>query len=166
MMRSSNNVMQRGVALTQTSMLAAVASIVAGIQLDLCESDQDTADRLGVSAGTIGNARNRKGSLAMLTVMKIGEVYGLDRLAPLFHLIGGKLAPESAVCTSDNNLPIGAAQGQMFLAKALADQRIDDTEIAEGASDIEAAGQVYDALRYRLNTLRAEGLIVTRMGVA
>ena len=31
-------------------------------------------------------------------------------------------------------------------------------------SDIEAAGQVYDGLRYRLNTLRASGLIFTKIG--
>ncbi|SCW56720.1 hypothetical protein SAMN02927924_01413 [Sphingobium faniae] len=163
MLRSSN-VLPRPIALTQTSMQNAVASIVKGIQSDTGESDQDTADRLGVSAGTIANARNGKASLSMLTVMKIGEVYGLERLAPLFHLIGGKLAPEAAVCTSDRDLPIGAARGQMFLAEALADNRIDDTELAKGAEDIEAAGQVFDALRYRLNVLRASGIIVTRMG--
>lgn len=165
-MMHRNNVLPRGIPLTQSSMLDAVGSIVKGIQLDTNESDQDTADRLGVSSGTIANARNGKAALSMLTVMKIGEVYGLHRLAPLFHLIGGKLAPEAAVCTSDHDLPIGAARGQMFLARALADQSISDTELAEGAADIEAAGQTFDALRYRLNNLRAGGIIVTRLGDA
>lgn len=164
-MTQRNNVLRRTEPLTQSSMLAAVSSIISGIKADTGETDQDMADRLGCSAGTIGNAGNRKAALSMLTVMKIGEVYGLHRLAPLFHLIGGKLAPEDAVCTSDHDLPIGAARGQMFLAKALADQVISDGEIAEGAGDIEAAGQVYDGLRYRLNGLRASGLIFTRTGV-
>lgn len=163
-MTAPDNVLQRSIALTQTSMLSAVSSIVSGIQADTGETDQDTADRVGVSAGTIANARNRKAALSMLTIMKIGEVYGLERLAPLFHLIGGKLAPEAAICTSDHDLPIGAARGQMFLAKALADQVISDGEISEGAGDIEAAGQVYDGLRYRLNLLRANGLVFTKIG--
>ena len=163
-MMQRTKILQQKLPLTQTSMLASVASIICGVQSDEGETDQDMADRLGVSAGTVANARNRKGALSMLTVMKLGEVYGLDRLAPLFHLIGGKVAPEEAVCTSDHDLPIGAARGQMFLAKALADRSISDEEVADGASDIEAAGQVYDGLRYRLNTLRASGLIFTKIG--
>lgn len=162
-MTHRNNVLPRSVTLTQSSMLGAISSIIAGIQADTDESDQDMADRLGCSSGTIGNARNRKAALGMLTVMKIGEVYGLHRLAPLMHLIGGKVAPEAAVCTSDHDLPIGAARGQMFLARALSDQVISDTELAEGAADIEAAGQTFDALRYRLNNLRATGIILTRV---
>lgn len=163
-MTQRNNVLQRNVTLTQSSMLAAVSSIIVGAQADTGDTDQDMADKLGCSVGTVANARNRKAAMNMLTVMKIGEIYGLDRLAPLMHLIGGKLAPEAAVCTSDRDLPIGAARGQMFLAEALADHRIDDSELANGAEDIEAAGQVFDALRYRLNVLRASGIIVTRMG--
>jgi hypothetical protein len=54
----------------------------------------------------------------------------------------------------------------MFLAKALSDQIISDGELADGAADIEAAGQTFDALRYRLNTLRAGGIIISRMGGA
>lgn len=165
-MTQQGNVLQRNMALTQNSMQAAISSIISGIQADTLETDQDTADRLGVSAGTIANARNRKAALSMLTTMKIGEVYGLERLAPLFHLIGGKLAPEAAICTSDHDLPIGAARGQMFLAMALSDQIISDKEICEGAGDIEAAGQVYDGLRYRLNGLRSSGLVFTKLGGA
>lgn len=161
---SSNKVLPRSVTLTQSSMLSAVSSIIAGIQAETQQTDQDMADSLGCSAGTVANARNRKAAMGMFTVMKIGEVYGLDRLAPLMHLIGGKVAPEAAVCTSDHDLPIGAARGQMFLARALADQVISDAELADGAADIEAAGQTFDALRYRLNSLRASGIIVTRLG--
>lgn len=163
-MADRNNVLPRPVDLTQTSMLAAVSSIITGIQADTGETDQDVADKLGCSQGTVANARNRKAAMGMLTVLKIGKVYDLARLAPVAHLIGGKLAPELAICTSDHDLPIGAARGQMFLASALADQSISDKELADGADDIEAAGQVFDALRYRLNVLRAHGLIATRIG--
>lgn len=144
-------------------MLAAVSSIILGIQRDAAETDQDTADRLGVSAGTVANARNRRGSLSTLTLLRIGKEYGLDRLAPVMHLIGGKVAPETAVCTSDMELPVGAARGQLFLARALLDQHIDDGEIAAGALDIEAGGQAFDGLRWRLNKLRATGLVATVM---
>lgn len=160
------NVLRRGAGLTQTSMLAAVASIIAGIKADTGESSQDMADRLGVSAGTIDNAGNRKAALSMLTVLRIGKEYGLARLHPVMHLIDAKPVPAVAVCTTDHQMPIGAAKGQLFLAQALADQRIDDVEVADGADAIEAGGQVFDALRWRLNELRASGLIFTKMGRA
>jgi transcriptional regulator with XRE-family HTH domain len=161
---SDNKVLRSAASLTQSSMQSAIASIVQGIQADTGESDQDTADRLGVSAGTIANARNKRGAMSTMTLLRIGKEYGIERLQPVMHLVGAKSVPEIAVCTTDHEMPIGAAKGQLFLAQALADQRIDDVEVADGADAIEAGGQVFDALRWRLNELRATGTINTKMG--
>jgi transcriptional regulator with XRE-family HTH domain len=148
--------------LTQTSYRRAVAAIVRNIQAQNRESDQDSADRIGVSAATIGNARNEKGDLAATTLLKIGAVYGLEAIGPAMLLIGGKAAPIEASCTSDREMPIAVCKGQMFLAEALSDNnRVDDCEIiAPGAAEaIEGGGQVFDTLRWRLNVLRSQGRV-------
>ena len=141
-------------ALTQSSYRSAVAAIVNSLKAEFRESDQDMADRLGCSKATINNASNQRGNLDGVTLLRIGREYGLTRLGPVMHLIGGKSVPMQATCTTDDHLPIGAARGTLFLAKALSDQRIDDDEILEGASDIEAAYETFGILKWRLDGIR------------
>ena len=141
-------------ALHQSSYRAAVASILNAIKADYGESDQDVAERIHASSATVNNACNKKGDLNAVTLLRIGREYGLNRLGPVMDLIGGKLAPREAVCTSDNHLPVGAARGQLFLAKAMQDERIDDHELIEGAADIEAAHETFGNLKWRLDAAR------------
>jgi transcriptional regulator with XRE-family HTH domain len=150
-----NTVLSNHAALHQTSYRAAVASMINAIKTDHGESDQDVADRLGTSATTINNASNKRGDLSAVTLLRVGKEYGLHRLGSVMGLIGGKATPVEAVCTSDLHLPVGAARGQLFLAKALGDQRIDDNEIFEGGADIEAAYETFGTLKWRLDGVRA-----------
>lgn len=153
------NVLQPARPLTQSSMRDAISGIIRSIQLETRESDQDMADRLGVSAGTIGNARNGKGDLNALTILKVGSVYGVCRIDPLMHLVGGKAVPASVIDTCDREMPIAAAEGQLFLARAMVDDRITDDEVIEGAIAIDRCGQTFDALRWRLAGLRSKGMV-------
>jgi hypothetical protein len=150
-----NTVLSNHAALHQTSYRAAVACMINGIKSEFGESDQDVADRLGTSSTTINNASNKRGDLGAVTLLRIGKEYGLHRLGPVMGLIGGKATPVEAVCTSDLHLPVGAARGQLFLAKALGDLRIDDSEIFEGGEDIEAAYETFGHLKWRLDGVRA-----------
>jgi hypothetical protein len=150
-----NTVLSNHAALHQTSYRSAVAGIINALKSEFGESDQDVADRLGTSATTINNASNKRGDLNPVTMLRIGKEYGLHRLGPVMGLIGGKATPVEAVCTSDAHLPVGAARGQMFLAKALSDQRIDDDEICDGGEDIEAAYQTFGHLKWRLDAARS-----------
>ncbi|WP_157222658.1 hypothetical protein [Novosphingobium sp. AP12] len=118
------------------------------------ESDQDMAERLGTSSGTINNASNKRGDLNAVTLLRIGKEYGLHRLGPVLGLVGGKAAPVEAVCTSDLDLPVHAARGQLFLAVALADRDISEAELLEGADDIEAAYVAFGHLKWRLDGAR------------
>lgn len=153
-----NNVLGNSATLTQSSYRNVVAGIIRCIQARHSESDQDTADRLGCSAATIGNARNEKGDLSAITLLRIGKEYGLDAISPALHLIGGKAAPCGAVCSSDREMPLHVAEAQVFLVRALSDNNtIDDDEIEQNPSAIEKGGQVFDTLRWRLNSLRAKG---------
>lgn len=77
------------------SLRAAVACIIRDIQREHHETDQDTADKLGVSVGTVRNARNEQADLGALTIAKIGAVYGAECLAP-YHALYGATAHGAA----------------------------------------------------------------------
>lgn len=149
-----SNVLSASAALHQTSYRAAVAAIINAIKTEYGESDEDVADRLGTSKATVNNASNKRGDLNAVTLLRIGKEYGLHRLGPVMGLIGGKVAPVEAICTSDQDLPVGAARGQLFLATAMADRVICDAEIMEGGEDIEAAYLAFGSLKWRLDGLR------------
>ena len=142
--------------LHHNSYRASVAAVLNALKAEFGESDQDVADRLGCSATTVNNACNKRGNLDPVTLLKIGKEYGVQRLDTVMGLIGGKLAGQDAFCTSDERLPVGAARGQLFLAEALADKRIDDHEILAGAADIELAYETFGNLKWRLDGLRRE----------
>ena len=73
---------------TQKELRSAVANIIRDIQRDHKETDQCTADRLGISIGTVRNARNETADLASLTIAKIGVVYGASYVNPYNALYG------------------------------------------------------------------------------
>lgn len=73
---------------TQKCLRASVAQIIRDIQAVHGESDQCTADRLGVSIGTVRNARNETADLNALTIARIGAVYGAHAIGPYNALYG------------------------------------------------------------------------------
>ena len=64
------------------SLRRAAANIVRDIQREGEETDQQTADKLGVSVGTIRNIRNEACDISSLTMARIGAAYGEDAVAP------------------------------------------------------------------------------------
>lgn len=74
---------------TQKSLRSAVAHIIRDVQRDASETDQCTADKLGISVGTLRNARNEQTDLNALTIAKIGAVYGPNYVNPYNRLYGG-----------------------------------------------------------------------------
>lgn len=78
---------------TQSSLRAAVGNIIRDIQRNHGETDQDTADRLGISKGTVVNARNGTTDLNALTIARIGAVYGADYVNPYNALYGATASP-------------------------------------------------------------------------
>jgi len=92
----SNNVLLPMVLPTQSSLRGAVGNMIRDIQRDHSETDQDTADRLGVSKGTIVNARNGTTDLNALTIARVGAVYGAAYVDPYHRLYGSVAAPVAA----------------------------------------------------------------------
>ncbi len=78
---------------TQKELRAAVANMIRDIQREHGETDQDTADRLGVSIGTVRNARNESADLNALTIARIGAVYGPHYVDPYNGLYGATATP-------------------------------------------------------------------------
>jgi len=78
---------------TQKSLRAAIASIIREIQAQTRETDQDTADKLGCSVGTIRNARNETADLNAATIARIGAIYGGEHLDPYSALYGARNVP-------------------------------------------------------------------------
>lgn len=64
------------------SLRRAAANILRDIQREHEETDQQTADNLGISVGTIRNIRNEQGDISSLTLAKIGRVYGEAAVGP------------------------------------------------------------------------------------
>ena len=90
MSASANNVLLPLACPTQKSLRAAVAAIIRDIQREAHETDQETADRLGVSVGTIRNARNELTDLGAVTVARIGFHYGAHHIDPYHRLYGAR----------------------------------------------------------------------------
>lgn len=90
---------------TQSSLRSAVANMIRDIQRDYHENDQDTADNLGVSAGTISNARNSKADLGAVTIARIGHKYGAHYVDP-YHRLYGACAQSLQVSQSDPLAPL------------------------------------------------------------
>lgn len=70
------------------SLRKAVATIIRDIQRDHNETDQKTADKLGVHKNTIAGARNEDRDLGALTIARIGAIYGAWSVAPYNALYG------------------------------------------------------------------------------
>lgn len=81
---------------TQSSLRHAVAGIIRAVQLDHKLTDEEMADAIGVSAGTIANARNEKSDLNAATIARIGHRYGAERLDPYAALYGARNVPLDA----------------------------------------------------------------------
>lgn len=92
----SNNVLLPIALPTQSSLRRAVAGIIRAVQLDHKLTDEEMADAIGVSAGTIANARNEKSDLNAATIARIGHRYGAERLDPYAALYGARNVPLDA----------------------------------------------------------------------
>jgi transcriptional regulator with XRE-family HTH domain len=83
------NVSHRRSRATENSYRDAVKEIIDHIGAGL--TDQELADRIGCSAGTISHARNKKGNLSPVTLAHIGDEFGPEALQPYADLFNGEI---------------------------------------------------------------------------
>lgn len=84
---------------TQSAYQDAVRQIILNIGKDL--TDQELADKLGVSSGTISNARNRKGNLCAVTMAQIGHEFGPEAIEPFTALFDAIAVPRNSKAAND-----------------------------------------------------------------
>lgn len=88
MPHSSSNVLLPVSLPTQSLLREAARNIILDLQKQTGETDMEMAERLGVSASTIANARNRKNDIGALTIAKIAARYGEAAVEPYRALYG------------------------------------------------------------------------------
>lgn len=87
------NVLARRERPTTKSYRAAVKQIVLDLQAEFRLNDQELADRLGCSRGTIKNARAEAGDLNGVTLANIEYEFGPAALDPFLALGGSRAVP-------------------------------------------------------------------------
>lgn len=88
-----NNVLLPIALPTQKNLRGAVSKIICGVQHDMDLTDEELADELGISVGTVRNARNKLTDLNATTIAKIGAKWGPERLDPYSALWGARNVP-------------------------------------------------------------------------
>jgi transcriptional regulator with XRE-family HTH domain len=78
---------------TSKSYQDAVAKIVRRLKLQHGLSDQELADRIGVSRGTIRNADGCKGDLGAVALLRIEHTFGSGEIDLAFELAGSTACP-------------------------------------------------------------------------
>jgi len=81
---------------TQKLLRQAVAKIIRRVQLEHALTDDDLADAIGCSVGTVRNARNEQADLNAATIAKIGAKFGAETLDPYAALYGARNVPLDA----------------------------------------------------------------------
>jgi hypothetical protein len=78
----------------------AVSYIVKEVELENDWDDEQLAEALGCSKGTVKNARQKKGNLDPVTMLNLGALFGgQQRLRPVLALANGNPAPKEETTT-------------------------------------------------------------------
>lgn len=90
---TANNVLLPVPMPTRNSLRKAVAQIIRRVQLENALTDEELAETLAVSVGTIRNARNGETDLNAATIARIGACFGAEALDPYAKLYGARNVP-------------------------------------------------------------------------
>jgi hypothetical protein len=123
-------------------------------QVQGSKTDQDVADCLNWSIGTVRNCRNRNNTLS---AKMISDAISADArfVEPFLALHGLRPCTVAPVRGNDRAAPRRLSELLYMLAKAVEDgSDIDDFELAAGEAVIADGGELLDGLRDRLTTLR------------
>lgn len=143
--------------LTQNSYREAVSRTVAAQQATDSLTDQDMSDLLGISAASVGNARNKKGDLGAVAMLAVGKSFGPEALNTILALIGAKAVPTDAICCGNvSHIPVAIAQALPLLITLLGDNDCcdDDVRTLDKAGAIDTIIRAASMLERRRNEVR------------
>jgi hypothetical protein len=145
------NVLGRAPRPTEKSYLDAVRDIILAVQAKHDLTDQELADRLGCSDGTIANARNRASKLGGPTLAALEHEFGPGAIDPFLALGGSRAAP---ICRpgesgAEPNLPLVQALHTVIEFQSPSSDQgsdISDAECARGLLTFKQARCALDDL--------------------
>lgn len=126
---------------TENALRDALAEGLAQVQGS--NTDQDAADLLGWSIGTVRNVRNRKNTACVKIVSDAMHGAGSAFLAPLLALHGLRAVPIG--CGKVEALPLSALLHKLIAA--LQDAKVSPAELDDMRAEIEDVQAVLDGLR-------------------
>ncbi|PZU75573.1 MAG: hypothetical protein DI530_15075 [Sphingomonas sp.] len=146
------------VRLTQSSYRDAVSETVRDLQDGA--TDQDMADAWGVSASTVGNARNRGNDLAAMNLLRIGDRFGPPALDTVLALIGARAVRRDEVTVDVARVPCDVAKTLPLLIDLLSDGEcsVSDVRKLDDAGAIDCLIRVADMLRDARDRMRLQAV--------
>jgi hypothetical protein len=114
------------------------------------------ADAWGVSAGTVGNSRNKNNDLAGISLLKLGEKFGEEALDTILALIGARAIKRERVDIDVSRIPCDVAKTLPLLIELFADGQCSAADVRqlEQAGAIDCLLSVADMLRDARDRLR------------
>lgn len=136
---------------------AAVARIIRSVQHEHHETDEETAQNIGVSIGTVRNARNEESDLNALTIAAIGKRYGPESVYPYMALFGARAVSLDATIGNIDALPsmTGAVHKLAVAGSGLSDggTAVSHNELAAMLPELREASRVINALIARADRI-------------
>lgn len=129
MPEARNNVLRRGAAPVTNSYRKAVSQIIRQVQGDL--TDHELAERIGVSEGTVANARNQKCDLGGVTLARIAYEFGPEALDPFMRLGNGRAVPLTSDPANDLSMAAKLSHASGTIIDAVSDGHRCHTETLE-----------------------------------
>jgi transcriptional regulator with XRE-family HTH domain len=142
---------------TQKSLRAAVAQIIRRVQLEKHLTDEELADELGISIGTVRNARNEQADLNATTIARIGAKFGGEVLDPYAALYGARNVPIE-VSDLDALPSLTGSVHRLAVAQSVGSEggaQITHTELLAMMPEIRAAQAALNALVARAERIAA-----------
>ena len=154
---ASNNAMLPMPCPTQKFLRQAVAKIMRRVSLEHDLTDEQLADELGISVGTVRNARNELADLNAATIAKIGHKFGAEVLDPYAALYGARNVPLDAADT--DALPsLAGAVHRLAVAQSPTSRggtTLLHIELLDMLPDLQAAHKAINALICRAERIAA-----------
>lgn len=142
---------------TQKALRTAVAKIIRRVQLDAHLTDEELADELCISIGTVRNARNEQTDLNATTIARIGAKFGAEVLDPYAALYGARNVPIE-VEEVDALPSLTGAVHRLAVAQTPSSPggtKLHHTELLDMLPDLRAAQAAINALLVRAERMAA-----------
>lgn len=146
------------VRLTQSSYRTAVSETVRDLQEGA--SDQDMSDAWGVSASTVGTARNKTNDLSAMNLLRIGKQFGPPAMDTVLALIGARAVRRDELTVDIARIPCEVAKTLPLLIELLSDGNCCAADVRKlhEAGAIDSLIRVADMLRDARDRMRLQAV--------